>query len=68
LTPTAGGDLAAAVVGILAIAVLGIAAALSASDPKTYSSRARLVSGTGVSLAIILFIWAVARGSSFVSF
>jgi hypothetical protein len=68
LTPTTGGDLAAAVVAILAIGVLGIAAALSASDPKTYSNKARLVSGTGVSLAIILLVWVVARSSSFVRF
>ena len=68
MTPTTGGDLAAAIVAILAIGILGIAAALSASDPKTYASKARLVSGTGVSLAIILLVWVVARSSSFVRF
>jgi len=66
LVPEPGGDVAAAVVAVLGIVVLSVSVVMAVSPSQSQRLRARLVSGSGVSLATILFVWAVARSADFV--
>jgi hypothetical protein len=64
--PNSGGDVAAAVVAILAITTLSLSAVLSVSASEATRLRGRLIAAPGISLATILLIWALARIVGFV--
>ena len=67
MTPDSGGDVTAVVVAILGISLLGIAAVFSVSTARSRHARAKLVSGTAMSLAIILLMWAMMRFAGFIN-
>lgn len=66
MIPDSGGDVAAAVVAILGIAVLGLSAAFSVSASESWRLRGKLITAPGISLGTILLIWALEQSIGFV--